>query len=87
MSEGKDNGSAPTVTGSLGLSGVWFQIANLSAVAILVGLVGLGAQEFFRQAREDRQLFREAIFGLQEGQRQQTQAIRDLGESVKRLKQ
>lgn len=70
---------------SLGLRGWWSQAANLSAVAVVCGLLYLHQVEASKLAREDRALFREAVSTLREGQDRQWQATRSLGGSIKRL--
>jgi hypothetical protein len=70
---------------TMGLRGRWGSVANLTAVGLICVLFYQGQQEAYRQAREDRQMFREEMRQVHEDSRRQGAAIESLTESVRTL--
>jgi hypothetical protein len=61
----------------MGLRGVWAQIANMTAVALICVLFYEDRHAALEAAREDRQLFHTAIKDLREDGKQLWNAVRE----------
>lgn len=70
---------------SFGLRPRLLQLANMSAVGLVLLMFYQDRHQALDQAREDRQLFREAIQRLHEDSDRQWHAIRQLTTAVRRL--
>lgn len=70
----------------MGLSGVWGQLANLSAVGLMCLLLYQSVQEQYRQARDDREMFRSELQRLQRGQEDTARALQEITAELRRLK-
>jgi hypothetical protein len=81
--EGAASGAQPPP--SMGLFGMLAQVANMSAVTLICVMFYQQVGENSRMAREDREVFREAVGQLRRDSDRQWSAIKRLTESVERL--
>lgn len=77
--------SVPGEGWSMGLKGVWANVANATAVGLVCMMFWVSFRSHLEQAREDRTIFREAIEKLSDNSDKQWRAIRSLSGDVRRL--
>lgn len=65
--------------------GKWKPWTNLTAVALVMGMFWQSQQEFYKNAREDRGLFKEEMHGLQQSCLRQWQVLRDNQKSIENM--
>ena len=76
----------PTLETNLGLKDWWCQFANLTAVALVCLMFWRAQGEQFKQAHDDRIMFREELVRLHEDSMRQARALQRLADEIHQLR-
>lgn len=71
--------------GTMGLRGIWAQIANITAIGLICVVFYQDRHAALEAAKEDRQLFRESVQELRRDSDRQWRAIQHLTQTVQGL--